>query len=163
MSAQVEVWRVSTVEGVFETDLDTLRQWIVEGSVLPTDKVSKGSLNWIDAGRAPMLKAAFNGEVVPAEARPPAETTELQAAVQELPASVVPASFETPPVVATAPAAASPAMPGGVAETCCNHPGVAPRYLCRMCAGLFCDECPKFVSASKIPICPSCGDLCKPF
>lgn len=33
MSAQVEKWRVSTVEGVFETDLDTLRQWIAEGCV----------------------------------------------------------------------------------------------------------------------------------
>src|SRR5882762_9972043 len=63
MSAQGELWRVSTVEGVFEADLDTLKQWIVEGCVLPTDKVSKGTLNWIEAGRAPMLRGAFNGEV----------------------------------------------------------------------------------------------------
>jgi hypothetical protein len=35
MSAQLEQWRVNTPEGVIETDLDTLRQWIVEGSVLP--------------------------------------------------------------------------------------------------------------------------------
>src|SRR5262245_4097916 len=72
MSAQPEKWRVSTYEGVFETDLDTLRQWIVEGCVLPTDKVSKGTLNWIEAGRVPKLKGAFNGEVetppIPAEA-----------------------------------------------------------------------------------------------
>src|SRR3989442_2510179 len=64
MSAQLEQWRVSTVEGVFETDLETLRQWITEGSVAATDKVRKGNLNWIDAGRAPMLKAAFQGESV---------------------------------------------------------------------------------------------------
>ena len=64
MSAQVEGWRVSTVEGIFETDLETLKQWIAEGCVLPTDKVSKGTLNWIDAGRAPMLRAAFNGEAI---------------------------------------------------------------------------------------------------
>src|SRR6185436_11677334 len=62
MSAQLEQWRVNTPQGVIETDLETLRQWIVEGSVLPTDKVSKGSLGWIDAGRAPMLKAVFQGE-----------------------------------------------------------------------------------------------------
>ena len=43
MSAQPEVWRVSTIEGVFETDLETLKQWISEGCVLPTDKVSKGT------------------------------------------------------------------------------------------------------------------------
>jgi hypothetical protein len=63
MSAQPEVWRVSTVEGIFETDLETLKQWIIEGCVLPTDKVSKGNLSWIEAGRIPKLKDAFNGEV----------------------------------------------------------------------------------------------------
>jgi hypothetical protein len=61
MSSPAQVWRVSTFEGVFETDLETLRQWIAEGAVLPTDKVSKGSLNWIEAGRAPMLRSAFDG------------------------------------------------------------------------------------------------------
>src|SRR6266446_10107937 len=77
MSAQVELWRVSTVEGVFATKLETLKQWIVEGCVLPTDKVSKGNLNWIDAGRAPMLKAAFKGDhVVTAPAQVSAPSTE---------------------------------------------------------------------------------------
>ncbi len=68
MSAQPqpEVWRVSTIEGIFETDLETLKQWIIEGCVLPTDKVCKGNLSWIDAGRVPKLKAAFNGEREPA-------------------------------------------------------------------------------------------------
>jgi hypothetical protein len=56
MSAQVESWRVSTPEGVFETDLETLKQWIVEGCVLPNDKVAKGNLNWLEAGRVPMLR-----------------------------------------------------------------------------------------------------------
>ena len=59
MSAQLESCRVSTPEGVFETDLETLKQWIVEGCVLPNDKVSKGNLNWLEAGRVPMLRAAF--------------------------------------------------------------------------------------------------------
>jgi hypothetical protein len=76
MSAQPERWRVSTFEGVFETDLETLKQWIVEGCVLPTDKVSKGKLNWIEAGRVPKLSGAFNGEI---EA-PPAESPEPAAA-----------------------------------------------------------------------------------
>src|SRR2546430_6588222 len=70
MSAQLEQWRVNTVDGVFETDLGTLRQWIADGSVAPTDKVSKGKLNWIEAGRAPMLKAAFHGETVTTAAPP---------------------------------------------------------------------------------------------
>ena len=71
MSAEVEKWRVNTIEGVFETDLETLKQWIHEGCVSPTDKVSKGNLNWIEAGRAPMLRATFNGEAP----TPPAAVT----------------------------------------------------------------------------------------
>src|ERR687894_481072 len=73
MSAQTEVWRVSTVEGIFETDLETLKQWIVEDCVQPTDKVSKGNLSWIEAGRVPQLKGAFDGE--PAPARVPANVS----------------------------------------------------------------------------------------
>ena len=65
MSAQPEVWRVSTIEGIFEADLETLKQWIVEGCVLPTDKVCKGNLSWIEAGRVPKLKGAFNGDATP--------------------------------------------------------------------------------------------------
>ena len=65
MSAQPEIWRVCTIEGVFEADLETLRQWILEGCVQPTDKVTKGNLSWIEAGKAPLLRAAFAGERVP--------------------------------------------------------------------------------------------------
>src|SRR5437588_8588976 len=93
MSTQVEVWRVSTVEGVFETDLETLKQWIVEGCVLPTDKVSKGSLNWIDAGRAPMLRAAFRGEAVPIVPIP-ADTNQTQPARQATPPSSAAGTLE---------------------------------------------------------------------
>ena len=75
MSAQPEMWRVSTIEGVFETDLETLKQWIVEGCVLPTDKVSKGNLSWIDAGRVPKLKGAFEGVIdIPSASSPQADT-----------------------------------------------------------------------------------------
>src|ERR1700730_13859174 len=85
MSAQIEQWRVSTIDGVYETDLETLKQWIAEGAVSATDKVSKGKLNWIDAGRAPNLKAAFAGEhlapAVPQSVQPsPTESTWQEAA-----------------------------------------------------------------------------------
>jgi hypothetical protein len=182
MSAQVEQWRVSTIEGIFETDLDTLRQWIVEGCVLPTDKVSKGKLNWIEAGRAPMLRAAFNGEVAVA-APPPTVTTPPPAVITSAP----PLAPATEPVTAPAPADAAgesaqdahedwttPAFDDQqsgpqsyaaphLANACHNHPDVSPEYVCRICATPFCAECPRFVGATKIPVCPLCGDMCKPY
>ena len=160
MSAQVELWRVSTVEGVFETDLETLKQWIVEGCVLQTDKVSKGNLNWIDAGRAPMLKAAFRGDhvvTVPAQVSAPS-TEPIQQVHQPLDHAE---SFGAPHEAL--PPAAQGADAFVPATACYNHPERPPVYLCRVCSTALCGACPKFVSTSKIPLCPLCGDLCKSY
>ncbi|MBC8030479.1 MAG: hypothetical protein H7Z16_10240 [Pyrinomonadaceae bacterium] len=164
MSSQPTPWRVSTIEGVFEADLETLKQWIAEGCVLPTDKVSKGNLNWIEAGRAPMLRGAFNGEVV---VDPPAVSTAPDVTFSAPPASEAPDlcpavekgnSFET----GTAPGSVRIASVSGRAA-CHNHPEIPPKYICRICATTFCRECPRFVGSSNVPLCPLCGDLCKPF
>jgi hypothetical protein len=155
MSAQPEVWRVSTVEGIFETDLETLRQWILEGCVLPTDKVCKGNLSWIDAGRVPKLKAAFNGEVTP-----PTPT--------EMPVDPFSTQASQPSVSANEPVAATSVQPVNVrakataTNVCHNHPDAAADYICRMCGKTFCKECPRFVSG-KVPVCPLCGDLCREY
>src|SRR6185503_4712782 len=125
MSAQPEQWRVSTHEGVFETDLETLRQWILERAVLPTDKVSKGNLNWIDAGRVPQLKRAFNGEV------DPAIPTQKDSATTD-------GGWQTPPPIeAEQPSRSTPVVKGALSTSCHNHPGVQPKYVCRMCATTF--------------------------
>ena len=137
MSAQPEVWRVNTPEGIFETDLETLKQWILEGCVLPTDKVSKGNLSWIDAGRVPKLKGAFNGEVTPV-------------------AEPVTNSFPEAPATSWVEPARVPAPPSTTA--CRNHPEAAPEYTCRNCSTVLCKECTKFVG--KVPVCSLCGDLC---
>ena len=150
MSAQVETWRVSTPEGVFETDLETLKQWIGEGCVLPTDKVSKGNLSWIEAGRAPMLRATFAGEIPtanPAVASGVNSTSTMDASSSH--ESVQPAAM--PVKSSTVPSAAN---------VCHNHPQIASKFVCRACSNAFCDQCPKFFGTSKVPLCPLCGDLC---
>lgn len=139
MSAQPEIWRVSTFEGTFETDLDTLRQWILEGCVLPTDKVCKGTLNWIEAGRVPKLKGAFAGEATPIETPAPESTPNNN--VQYV----------------------QPAPPNYASLRCHNHPEVAPHFICRICNATFCKECPRFVGTSNVPLCTLCGDLCRPY
>lgn len=72
MKPETEVWQLMTREGVYQADLPTLKQWVAEGLVLPTDKVRKGALNWIEAGRAPSLRRVFSGEEVPEPAQEPA-------------------------------------------------------------------------------------------
>ncbi len=162
MSAEVEKWRVSTVEGVFETDLETLKQWIHEGCVLPTDKVSKGNLNWIDAGRAPMLRATFNGEV-PAPSATVTEASPPDATLPQLPdpsSHNQPDQFAEPDQFAAAPVNRAPAT---ASHLCYQHPDRPTKHICRACATPLCEECPKFVGTSKIAICPLCGELCSLF
>src|SRR4051812_4448960 len=65
MKAEMEVWQLETHDGVYQADLPTLKQWVAEGIVQPTDRVRKGSLKWIEAGRAPSLLRVFAGEEVP--------------------------------------------------------------------------------------------------
>ncbi len=159
MSAQVELWRVSTAEGEFEADLETLKQWIAEGCVLPTDKVSKGSLNWIEAGRAPMLKAAFSGERVPLAVVLPAEPAAIhheQSQPDEVPAPLAAEPSHAHPLPLT-PVVSQPL--NGV--SCHNHPDVPPVYICRIGGELFCNECTSVVRT--IRLCPLCGDLCMPY
>jgi hypothetical protein len=166
MSAQVEVWRVITPEGTFETDLETLKQWIAEGCVLPTDKVSKGSLNWIEAGRVPLLRSAFSSPI----ASSPAPTVTAEAAAtgcstvsrdEQICSAPVP---DFPPPISDFPPPVSPhrSIATAMREAVCqNHQNAAPHYVCRACDGQFCKACPRFVK--NIPICPACGDLCKLF
>ena len=152
MSAQPEMWRVSTIEGVFETDLETLKQWIVEGCVLPTDKVSKGSLSWIDAGRVPKLKGAFDGLIDTPPASPLKPDMATSQGGWQVPPSETQAPFEPPRETSYSTT--------GPLVSCQNHPGVEPTYVCRACATMLCAECPRFVGTSKIAVCPLCGDLC---
>ena len=161
MSAEVEMWRVSTIEGVFEADLDTLKQWIHEGCVLPTDKVSKGNLSWIEAGRAPMLRSTFNGEApapsatVPVSNPPDATLTPLDQISHNQPGQVA-----QPDQFAAAPVTRARATSSHV---CYQHPERPTKHVCRACATPFCEECPKFVGTSKVVVCPLCGDLCSLF
>ncbi|MEK6280101.1 MAG: zinc finger, RING-type domain-containing protein [Acidobacteriota bacterium] len=166
MSAQVELWRVSTADGVFEANLETLKQWIAEGCVLPTDKVSKGNLNWIDAGQAPMLKGAFSGDRVELAAVPPPKPSlpspgpPVMTQTTTIGPDVDPEQAE-PMVNTFAPVVASASEQAFADPSCHNHPDKPPEYVCRICSEVFCKECTKVVRS--IRLCPLCGDLCKPY
>jgi hypothetical protein len=162
MSTQGEMWKVSTVEGIFEADLETLKQWIVEGCVLPTDKVTRGSMSWIEAGKAPMLRGAFNGElssvaVVTTDAA--AQTQAAEPPPFEAVAGHPVEEYEAEPT----PYAAAPdlSLAASQASACHNHPDVEAKYICRVCTEVFCNDCPRFIGSSKVPLCPLCGDLCR--
>ncbi|HST52622.1 MAG TPA: hypothetical protein VLJ61_11480 [Pyrinomonadaceae bacterium] len=180
MMAEAEVWQVLTPEGVFDADLQTLKQWIVEGAVQPSDKVRKGSLKWIDAARAPMLRRAFAGEETPAPPAPASAqhgavaTTQTVAASDAHTHAVAPAlqpqtfavaQIQTAvPVASVAPLHDEPEFGGAqpLGSSCHFHAFEAATLVCRSCQTTMCRACPKKVGASSVFLCPLCGGFCDP-
>ncbi|HKS26841.1 MAG TPA: hypothetical protein VJS44_03435, partial [Pyrinomonadaceae bacterium] len=162
MNAKNETWQVMCADGTFETDLEGLKEWVAEGRILATDKVRKGNLRWIEAGRAPVLRQSFepawaasplSGNVAVSDA-PPVE-----------PHWAEPQDAGFPGESFAAEQAEAPAFDSFVeeralqAKDCYFHVGVEPKYICGSCASTFCADCTKFTS--KIPICSLCGELCR--
>lgn len=55
-----EMWQVEANGQVFETNFAEMTEWIADGSLLRIDRVRKGNLRWIEAGKVPSLAAVFN-------------------------------------------------------------------------------------------------------
>lgn len=160
MSVNNEIWQVMIQGEVYEADMEGLRQWVAEGRVLPTDRVRKGNLNWIQADRAPAMRHVFSGEELQQPPSPPAPGAWTEETDYSTP--------QTRSVVVDEPVAAAPtretlSRTPSTGSACHQHPQALPEYVCRECGALLCRECVNFVSTSKIPLCSLCGDLCQPY
>lgn len=158
MKVETEIWEIETHEGVYRADLPTLKQWVAEGLVLPTDRVRKGAFKWIEAGRAPMLRRVFAGEEQVEIVAPTPQAAHVNAdARQEETAA------ESSPDMGLA----GDEAPFNVAEpslssACHLHPLQAATLFCRSCNETFCRACPNRVGTSSVLLCPLCGGFCDP-
>ena len=174
MKAETEIWQIQTRDGVYQADLPTLKQWVAEGLVAPTDRVRKGALKWIEAGRAPMLRRVFEGEERVEIVAPTPQAEHTGAGTQQQPQ---PASSDFAPGVSPdmgladdeVPAAAGgpPHNPFTAAEpslssSCHFHPLQAAALVCRTCSATFCRACPNRVGTSSVLLCALCGGFCDP-
>src|SRR5688572_13861303 len=57
-----EIWQAEVLGQIYETNLEELTQWITEGALLPDDKVRRGNLRWLEAGKVPPLMPFFNAK-----------------------------------------------------------------------------------------------------
>ncbi|MET0649751.1 MAG: hypothetical protein ABW208_24325 [Pyrinomonadaceae bacterium] len=168
MKVETEIWQVETHDGVYQADLPTLKQWVAEGLVLPTDRVQKGAFNWIEAGRAPALLRVFSGE----------ERVEIVAPTPQAAAAHAPGTSHdtgpgTEPDMGLAGDDAPRAGETNVGEpfliadpslgsSCGVHPSQAATLVCRACGTAFCRACPNRVGTSSVLLCPLCGGFCDP-
>ena len=57
-----EIWQVEVNGQIYEANLEELAQWIDEGALLPADKIRRGNLRWLEAGKVPLLHNFFNAK-----------------------------------------------------------------------------------------------------
>lgn len=134
-----EIWQVDTGAELYQGSFDELTQWITEGAVLPQDKVRRGNLRWIEAGKVPSLHKFF--DIQNAGAVPPVVTTNS------------PKPF--PQVVS------AQVIDPNQTKFCLVHIETEARFLCDGCGNFFCKECPSSFG-STVKVCPMCGAMCKP-
>lgn len=178
-----EIWQVEAGGQIYEASFDELKQWVVEGAVLPSDKIRRGNLRWLEAGKIPLLHGAFNAKLAgtPPQAQTnvthvaPTENTQINNFVNapptvEKPVELPPPHVQTPPTpyktevrqqnktqISTAKTSSTGVHPQP--SECSIHLGAEAKYICVSCENLFCRSCP--ASYGSVQICPTCGEMCK--
>lgn len=167
-----EIWQVDVNGQIYETNFAGLAEWINEGSLLPQDKVRRGNLRWLEAGKISMLYGFFNAKelgvplpVVPTTISQPTEqssTTETvnfaangvsqQNVVEPAAAETFAQNFQTETIPDFPP-------PPQNTNVCARHADAEPVYICESCDNVFCKACPS--SYGSVKICPFCDAMCK--
>lgn len=179
-----EIWQVDVNGQIYEADFQELAQWIAEGSLLPQDKVRRGNLRWIDAGKVPALYGFFNAREL--GIAPPVVTTsnggENSVEAPAAPAQNFPATQnfvsnvaqfpkQNPAPVETSAANFQTAPPQNsepeffppppAQNACLIHTDIEPAFVCDGCGNAYCKACPKSFGGT-VKVCPMCGAMCKP-
>ncbi len=142
-----EQWQVEAGGNIYDTSFDEMKLWIAEGSLLRIDRVRKGNLRWIEAGKVPTLLEFFNAK----DAAEPIAPTITTSKTEVLGVSETANTFVNAP---------PPVKPEG-GELCAVHTDAPAAFLCDTCANFFCKACPSSYGSS-VKICPFCGAMCSP-
>ncbi len=141
-----EKWQVESNGQVIDTNFAEITSWIEDETLLRMDRVRKGNLRWIEAGRVPALMAVFNAKENGQPAPPVISTTKME------PTRL---ASQNTPTRNLAPAA----MPAE--RVCAVHADALADFVCDTCQSEFCRACPNSYGGT-VKICPFCGAMCKP-
>jgi hypothetical protein len=153
-----EIWQVEVQGAFYETNFEELTHWIAEGALQKQDKVRRGNLRWIEAGKVPLLHGFFNAREL-GTAPPVVTLTEVQPPVSNnsnFPNYQPHNSFEV--LEDFAPTVNLEQL--SQSRPCLLHPEWEAKYFCPTCSNSFCAECPKSIGGG-FKNCPMCGAMCE--
>lgn len=149
-----ELWQVEANGQIFDTNFTEMAEWIADGSLLRADRVRKGNLRWIEAGKVPSLVAVFNANDNGQPPMPPVVST------TKLGPTVVPGSASTTFHGQTNSQVTTTTQSFSTEPACSMHDDVPAAYACKTCGNDFCKSCPNSYGGS-VKICPFCGAMCE--
>jgi hypothetical protein len=172
-----EIWQVEVQGHIYEANVEEIIEWIAEGSVMPDDKVRKGSLRWLKAEKVPELYAYFNSNLFKTVSSAVTTSVEGDSSQRNLKHNAqqikVKQRFlpETDKesklnsdhfLVQKMPEKNTlEVVDSTVSMNACSvHPGMEPQYFCGTCLTLFCKNCPESFGG-KVKICIDCGGMCQ--
>lgn len=151
MNNTEEKWQAEVNGQVYDAAFSELAAWVGENALLPNDKVRRGNLRWLEAGKIPALMPFFNAKemgIAPPEIPVSAVDGEnADADVQINTANFAPGFDETQNYSQTT-------------EVCVLHTGAEAKFVCETCFNNFCEACPP-TAESLGKLCPMCGALVK--
>lgn len=150
MEEQQENWQIESGGQIFDTNFAELTALIDRGELFRMDRVRKGNLRWIEAGKVPALLAVFNAKDGDEPSKPVITLTKLG------PTSV-PGQQTSNRVNAKATTVSEPV---NAEPVCSMHDDVPAIYQCGTCFSNFCKTCPKSYGGT-VKICPYCGAMCE--
>lgn len=165
-------WQIQVQGQVYEAELEELKQWIIEGSVSPSDNVRRGDLRWLPAEKVPALYKFFGSENAVSRISPVVSAGNFQPSIQRRGTegfSVPQNNFNNSPVVSlngnsdnspTAAADNDEINERSDKRFCYWHKETPTEYACDICENYFCKNCPKSFGGS-VKLCPLCGSLCR--
>ncbi|MFZ1699400.1 MAG: hypothetical protein WBO10_08620 [Pyrinomonadaceae bacterium] len=141
-----EIWQVEVGAGIYDASFEDMTTWIADGSLLRIDRVRKGNLRWIEAGKVPSLTEFFNAKESTEPSGPVITTTRKETlGIPEPAGNFINAEAQT-----------------GLTEdmpVCSVHGDTPSNYVCETCGNTFCKACPTSYG-SNVKICPYCGAMC---
>ncbi len=154
-----EIWQASVNGETYEAEFSELVKWIAESSLLESDKVSRGNLRWLEAGKVPALTKFFEAK---ANGSTPPELHKISVNevldIKSTDSEEDPLSQEPPNIEESAPPVSSIGQPINQ-DQCSIHPEISSKFVCGTCEHAFCKQCPKSYGGT-VKICPYCGAFC---
>jgi len=172
-----DVWQVEVAGQIYETNFEGLVTWIAEGSLLRGDKIRKGNLRWLEAGKIPSLvnyfeaidagqslpTVQFSTSTVESDLGNTAQNSENFAVAQHF--STTQSDFQGKTFQSEYQTfenqTVNPENNAPHSDFCLIHTDAPSRYHCETCFNYFCKACPSGLSGTS-KSCPMCGSVCKP-